>query len=325
MTMRALIVDPDAPTALRFGTVPEPDPAPGQLVLEVRHISLNRGEVTFAAQRPAGTVHGYDAAGIVVRAAADGTGPSVGARVAALGTGAWAQRMAVDTTAVAEVPDGVDLADAAALPVAGVTALRALRTRPILGRRVLVTGAAGGVGRYAVQLAALGGAHVIASVGSAARTADLADLGARQVVIGLDGIDRPVDLILDTVGGPQLAAAWRLLAPGGDVQSIGWASGEPAVFEPYSLYSPGPAKTISTFGDADGPGPDLAVLLGFVADGGLSPEIGWRGSWERFDEAIQALLERRVPGKAVLDVTPEFPEMRGVDPGDASSPGDAAR
>ncbi|WP_286988826.1 hypothetical protein [Thermomonospora sp. CIF 1] len=61
----------------------------------------------------------------------------------------------------------------------------------------------------------------------------------------------------------------------------------------------------STFGDADEPGPDLAVLLGFVADGGLSPEIGWRGSWERFDEAIQALLERRVPGKAVLDVEPD--------------------
>lgn len=241
MGMRALVVDPGVPGSLRLGTADEPRPAPHQLVLEVRHISLNRGEVAFASRRPAGTVHGYDAAGVVVQAAADGTGPAVGARVAAFGDGAWAQRMAVDTNAVAEVPAGLDLADAAALPMAGITALRTLRSRSILGRRVLITGAAGGVGRYAVQLAALGGAHVIASVGSAARRKGLAELGAHQVVIGLEGIDQPVDLVLDTVGGPQLAAAWQLLAPGGSVQNIGWASDEPAVFAPYSLFSIGPS------------------------------------------------------------------------------------
>ncbi|MFC9974668.1 zinc-binding dehydrogenase [Spirillospora sp. NPDC127200] len=300
--MRALVVDPEAPAALRLGDAADPAPAPDQLVLEVRHISLNRGEVAFAGRLPAGTVHGHDAAGVVVRAAADGTGPAAGARVAAFGAGAWARRMAVDTTAVAAVPDRVDLADAAALPMAGVTALRTLRTRSVLGRRVLVTGAAGGVGRYAVQLAALGGAHVIASVGSAARAEGLAELGAHEVVVGLDGIDRPVDLVLDTVGGPQLTAAWDLLAPGGDVQNIGWASGEPAVFAPYSLFSIGPAKTMSTFGDVREVGPDLATLLGFVADGRLSPEVDWRGPWERVTEAARALLDRRIAGKAVLDV-----------------------
>ncbi|MEO3872217.1 zinc-binding dehydrogenase [Nonomuraea sp. B12E4] len=302
--MHALVVAPDAPGSLRLGPAPEPRPAPHQLVLGVRHISLNRGEVAFAGRRPAGTVHGYDAAGVVERAAADGTGPAVGTRVAAFGAGAWAQRMAVDTTAVAEVPAGVDLADAAALPMAGVTALRTLRSRAILGRRVLITGAAGGVGRYAVQLAALGGAHVIASVGSAARAEGLAALGAHEVVIGLEGIDRPVDLILDNVGGPQLAAAWELLAPGGNVQNIGWASDEPAVFAPYSLFSVGPAKTMSTFGDVHEVGPDLATLLGFVAAGRLSPEVGWRGSWEQVTDAARALLDRRVAGKAVLDVEP---------------------
>ncbi|GAA5083207.1 NADPH:quinone reductase-like Zn-dependent oxidoreductase [Thermocatellispora tengchongensis] len=304
MDMRALVVDPAAPGSLRLGTAPEPRPASGQVVLDVRHISLNRGEVAFAGRRPAGTVHGYDAAGVVVRAAADGTGPAVGARVAAFGTGAWAQRMAVDTTAVAEVPAEVGLADAAALPMAGITALRTLRSRPILGRRVLITGAAGGVGRYAVQLAALGGAHVIASVGSPARAAGLTGLGAHEVVVGLQGIDRPVDLILDTVGGPQLAAAWELLAPGGGVKNIGWASDEPAVFAPYSMFSIGPAKTMSTFGDVHEAGPDLATLLGFVAAGRLSPEVGWRGPWERVAEAARALLDRRIAGKAVLDVEP---------------------
>ncbi|MFI6519141.1 zinc-binding dehydrogenase [Spirillospora sp. NPDC050679] len=300
--MRALVVDPEAPASLRLGIATDPSPAPDQLVLEVRHISLNRGEVAFAGRLPAGTVHGYDAAGVVVRAAADGTGPAAGARVVAFGAGAWAQRMAVDVTAVAAVPDQVDLADAAALPMAGVTALRTLRSRSVLGRRVLVTGAAGGVGRYAIQLAALGGAHVIASVGSEARAKGLAELGAHQVVVGLEGVGRPVDLILDTVGGPQLTAAWDLLAPGGDVQNIGWASGEPAVFAPYSLFSLGPAKTMSTFGDVHEVGPDLATLLGFVVDGRLSPEVDWRGSWDRVTEAAQALLDRRIAGKAVLDV-----------------------
>ncbi|WP_078901274.1 zinc-binding dehydrogenase [Actinacidiphila yeochonensis] len=302
--MRALVVDPGVPGSLRLGTAAEPRPAPDQLVLDVRHISLNRGEVAFAGQRPAGTVHGYDAAGVVVRAATDGSGPPVGARVAAFGAGAWAQRMAVDTTAVAEVPARVALSDAAALPMAGVTALRTLRSRSVLGRRVLITGAAGGVGRYAVQLAALGGAHVIASVGSAARAEGLAELGAHEVVVGLDGIDRPVDLVLDSVGGAQLVAAWELLAPGGDVRNIGWASGEPAVFAPYSLFSVGPSRTMSTVGDIDAFGPDLATLLEFVAAGKLSPEVDWRGSWERVADAAQALLDRRIAGKAVLDVEP---------------------
>ncbi|WP_199827747.1 zinc-binding dehydrogenase [Streptomyces specialis] len=302
--MRALVVDPGAPGALRLGTAPEPRPTPGQLVLDVRHISLNRGEVVFAGRRPAGTVHGYDAAGIVVRAAADGTGPAVGARVAAFGEGAWARRMAVDTASGAEVPDEVGLADAAALPMAGVTALRTLRSRDILGRRVLITGAAGGVGRYAVQLAALGGAHVVASVGSPARAAGLAGLGAHEVVVGLKGVDRPVDLVLDNVGGPQLAAAWELLAPGGGVVNIGWASEEPAVFAPYSLFFVGPSKTMSTFGDVHEVGPDLATLLGFLAAGRLSPEVDWRGSWEQVADAARALLDRRIAGKAVLDVGP---------------------
>ncbi|MFI7277874.1 zinc-binding dehydrogenase [Streptomyces sp. NPDC049879] len=302
--MRALVVDPAAPGSLRLGTVPEPRPERHQLLLDVRHISLNRGEVAFAGQRPAGTVHGYDAAGVVVRAAADGSGPAVGARVAAFGEAAWAQRMAVDTGAVAEVPEGVGLADAAALPMAGLTALRTLRSRPILGSRVLVTGAAGGVGRYAVQLAALGGAYVIASVGSAARGEGLAALGADEVVIGLDGVDRPVDLVLDTVGGAQLVAAWSLLAPGGGIQHIGWASGEPAVFPPHSLFSPGPAKTLASFGDTREVGPDLAVLLGFVASGRLSAEVDRRAGWADVADAAGALLDRRIAGKVVLDVEP---------------------
>ncbi|GAA4227805.1 NADPH:quinone reductase-like Zn-dependent oxidoreductase [Streptosporangium album] len=138
MSIRALIVDPAAPAALRLGDIDDPAPRPHQTVIDVRHISLNRGEIAFARQQAPGTVLGYDASGIVSRAAADGSGPAVGTRVAAFGAGAWAQRMAVGTDSVAEIPDEVDLADAAALPMAGVTALRTLRAAPILGKRVLI-------------------------------------------------------------------------------------------------------------------------------------------------------------------------------------------
>ncbi|MCT7356709.1 zinc-binding dehydrogenase, partial [Streptomyces sp. 15-116A] len=168
------------------------------------------------------------------------------------------------------------------------------------GKRVLITGASGGVGRFAVQLAARAGARVIASVGSEARGAGLAELGADEVVIGLRGIDGPVDIVIDGVGGPQLVEAWRLLAPGGSLQSVGWTSGEPAVLPPYATV--GPAKSLTSFVIEGNAGADLATLAELAAEGALTVELGWQGSWERFDEAAQALRGRRVPGKAVLEV-----------------------
>jgi NADPH2:quinone reductase len=165
---------------------------------------------------------------------------------------------------------------------------------------VLVTGASGGVGRFAVQLAANGGAWVIASVGSVGRSRDLAKLGADEVMVGLDGIDRPVDLVLDNVGGPQMVAAWNLLAPGGSLQSIGWTSGQPAVFAPYSTI--GPPRSLRSFLIGGEVGADLATLVQLLADGGLTVEIGWRGPWEQVAQAAEALVGRRVHGKAVLDL-----------------------
>ncbi|MFI6585787.1 zinc-binding dehydrogenase [Embleya sp. NPDC050493] len=122
--------------------------------------------------------------------------------------------------------------------------------------------------------------------------------------MGPDGVDEPLDLVLDTVGGPQLVAAWGKLAPGGVVQSIGWASGEAAVFPPYSTFAVGAARTLSSFGDASEPGTDLATLVGLVASGELVVRIGLREPWERVGEAFAALAGRRVAGKAVLDVAP---------------------
>jgi NADPH:quinone reductase-like Zn-dependent oxidoreductase len=304
MPVRALVVDPSAPAAVRLSEIPDPVPGPGQVLVDVSHASLNHGDLNDArsGRVPAGAVLGSDAAGVVVRAAADGTGPEVGTRVVALTSGAFAERVAIDVGALAEVPTGLDLVKTVALPVAGVAALRSLRAAGLgPDKRVLVTGASGGVGRFAVQLAARAGAHVIASVGSTARGEGLVDLGADEVLIGLEGLEQAVDVVIDSVGGPQLVAAWSLLAPGGSAQSVGWTSGEPAVFPPYATV--GPAKSLTSFvidGDA---GRDLAVLTELTAAGALTVEIGWQGTWDRFTEAAEALRGRRVSGKAVLQIT----------------------
>jgi NADPH2:quinone reductase len=299
--MRALVVDPSAPEAVRLAEIAEPAAAGDDVLVEVRQAALNYGDLNDArsGRVPPGAVLGSDVAGVVLRSGPDG--PQPGTRVVALARGAFAEQVVVDLGSLAEVPAMVDLAQAAALPVAGVAALRALRASgAVLGRRVLITGASGGVGRFAVRLASAAGAHVIASVGRPERGAGLAELGADEVVVGLDGVDTPVDVVLDNVGGQQLVAAWQLLAPGGTLQSIGWTSGEPAVFPPYSTI--GPPKSLTSFLNEGSAAADLADLVRLVESGVLPVEIGWQGPLEQFADAADALRGRRVNGKAVLDV-----------------------
>jgi NADPH:quinone reductase-like Zn-dependent oxidoreductase len=305
--MRAIVHDPGAPQGLRLTEVPVPRPGPGQVLVAVEAASLNFADIGFLADRGApGAVPGFDAAGVVVAGAADGSGPPPGTRVVTFDwSGGWAEQRAVDTGELAVVPDHLDLGAAAAIPVAGVTARRALRLLgPLAGRRVLVTGAAGGVGGFAVQLAALEGAEVIASVGRPERAAGLDALGAAEVVVGLDGVTPPIHGALDNVGGPTLAAAYALLAPGGTVASVGMASGQPTTIDFEQARLRGGDTRIVAFAIGPGFGPDLAALVELVAAGRLDPLVGWRGPWDKVGEAASALLGRTVRGKAVLEVTP---------------------
>jgi NADPH:quinone reductase len=305
--MRALVYDPDAPQGLELGDVPEPAPRPSEALIRVAATSLNFADVAFLHDRQApGAVPGFDASGVVLAAAADGSGPPPGTRVVTFGwSGGWAERRAVDTAELAVVPDEVELSVAAAIPVAGVTALRALRQLgSLVGRRVLVTGASGGVGRFAVQLAARAGAHVVASVGSAGRGEGLSALGAAEVVVGVDGVSEPVHGALDNVGGRTLAEVYALLEPDGRVQSVGMASREPTTIDFEQARLRGGRTRIEAFTVGPRFGPDLAFLVGLVARGELDPQVDWRGRWDKAADAAAALLDRRVRGKAVLEVWP---------------------
>ncbi len=140
----------------------------------------------------------------------------------------WAQRAAVPTHRMTVLPDGVSLAQAATLPVAGLTALRTLRHgAPLLAKRVLITGAAGGVGTLAVQLAVRSGARVTAVVGRPDRAAGLRDLGALEVIQGIDTAQGRFGLILESAGGASLARAIQLVEAKGTVVVYGNSSAEP--------------------------------------------------------------------------------------------------
>ncbi|MFC9977977.1 zinc-binding dehydrogenase [Spirillospora sp. NPDC127200] len=302
--MRALLYD-SASQGLHLGTAPDPRPGPSQALIQVTAVSLNFGEVAFrSADTPPDHVAGWDAAGRVVQAAADGSGPPVGTRVVSFAwNGAWAELRAAETGDLAVVPEETDLGATSALPVAGVTALQALRRLgPVFGRRVLVTGASGGVGRLAVQLAAMAGAHVVASVGSPARAEGLRELGAAEVTVGVEGLSAPVYGVLDNVGGDLLAEAFGRLEHDGVVQAIGMASRKPTLIDFEEARTRSRRGRIENFNVSAPFGPDLEHLVRLLGAGRLDPQIGWRGPWDRAAEAAEALLARRVLGKVVLDL-----------------------
>ncbi len=304
--MRALLSDPNPPFAV-LGEADEPRPSGHEALIDVKAFSLNRGETRRLESMPKGTVIGWDLAGVVAAPAADGSGPRAGARVVGLmPSGAWAERAAVSTEYLAQLPDAVTIEQAATLPVAGVTALRAFEIGGfVLSKRVLVTGASGGVGRFAIQLAKRAGAHVTAV---ARRTGGLRELGADDVLEELEPGGETFDVILDAIGGPVLGVALRRVAPRGTVVSLASTVPEPVSYPTRELFSRAPGARVYGLYIFDelqhtrSAGADLRRLAELVAGGQLEAPIDFVRSWRRAAEAIEALLDRRVAGKAVLTV-----------------------
>jgi NADPH2:quinone reductase len=303
--MLALVNTPGGLAPVTLQQCADPVPRPHEALVEVRAFSLNRGELASFARNRHGWIPGQDIAGVVRRAAAEG-GPPAGSRVVALvDDSGWAQQAAVPAHRMAVLPDSVSFSEAAALPVAGLTALRTLRHGgPLLGRRVLITGAAGGVGTLAVQLAARSGAHVTAVVGRADRAAGLIALGAHDVVEGIEHAEGRFALILESAGGGSLAAAVRLVEPRGTIVVFGNTSAEPTTLQ-FGDFRGAPNARIQTFSyftsEAEERfGPDLALLVSLVAGGALRPRIGVERVWNDLLAVGEDLRARRVHGKAIL-------------------------
>lgn len=309
--MRAYVARPDQPGGFALEEVADPVPSPTQAVIDVAAFSLNRGEVGHIAVLPPGTVLGWDVAGTVVEAAADGSGPPVGAPVygCSFERGAWAELAAVSTASLAVLPAGADMAAGSTLGIAGLTAIFAIRRGgSLLGRTVIVTGAAGGVGRLAVQLAHHGGADVIAVVGpDPARAEAVTGLGLPRVTleVGLADQGPPAHLVLESAGGDSLSAAMRRVAEGGVIVTYGRSSGVPGSIPPDWFFKNATLHGLSVAydnaGDQRSP-TGLEVLGAMVADGRLDPGISVRRPWTELGPAIEALMDRQVSGKAVLTI-----------------------
>jgi NADPH2:quinone reductase len=309
--MRAVVVDDGVSGRLKIGEVPCPTPQPVEALVRVAAISLNRGEVKTALSASNGFRPGWDFAGTITQAAADGGGPRAGTRVVGLMPfGAWAEYVAVSPQAMAAIPDGVSLDAAAILPVAGLTARAALALGPQKqNRRVLITGASGGVGTLAVQLARLQGAEVTAAIRNAQHEALVRRIGATNVAIGDDlaGADSfaPFDLILESVGGATLGRALNLLGSGGTCVLFGASAGATTTFDASRFRVGGTslyglvmqyelARTPPSIG--------LAELLALFVERKLDPVIERRGPLADIAEVADDLMQRRFVGKAVLSI-----------------------
>jgi NADPH:quinone reductase-like Zn-dependent oxidoreductase len=195
--------------------------------------------------------------------------------------------------------------------VAGLTALFALEEGGLLvGRNVLVNGASGGVGHFALQLARDAGARVVAAVRRAELKGEAEADGAHLVVVSEDLAAAephgPYDLVLESVGGPALARALTMLRTGGTCVTFGNSARAPATVDVNRFFLQSDVRLFGLYVlerlRREPAGEGLARLLGRVAAGRLKPRITLEASWERVGEVAQRLYRREIAGKAVLHV-----------------------
>ncbi|HEV8033133.1 MAG TPA: zinc-binding dehydrogenase [Stellaceae bacterium] len=312
--IRAIVVDPAAPGRLAIKPVELRDPDRDEVGVRVTAISLNRGETRRALQAAEpGWQPGWDFAGVVETAAVDSSGPKPGTRVVGiLPSGAWAERVNCRTHAVAALPDAVSDAEAATLPVAGLTALHALRQGGLLlGRKLLVDGASGGVGHLACQLAAAAGAFVWGHVRREEHRAAVTEWCGDRVVLGADlSAAKPYGpfwLILDSLGGSALSAALGMLQPGGTCVTFGVSAASTATFESREFFGTGGARLygLTLFHElmsVERAGIGLELLAELIAAKKLRPQIAVEASWSEIGTIARRLLDRDFTGKAVLHI-----------------------
>jgi NADPH:quinone reductase len=311
--IHAIVVDPEVSGRLAIKEVEAPQPGPSEALVQVEAISLNRAEAGMATIAEAGRRLGWDLAGTVIKQAANGTGPKVGSRVVGMvNAGSWAEQVAVPTDRLADIPASVTFAQAATLPIAGLTALRALEKGGfLLSKRVLITGSTGGVGLFANQLARLSGAYVVGTARQARNEALVREAGADEVIVG-DDLEParaygPYHLIIESLGGKTLTSALSLLATGGTCVTIGWSAASEATIDVMNLVRTGRTTLygLSMYHEFDSRprSEELAWLAQQVARQQLRTPIEVEASWHDIGEVAQRLLQRQFTGKAVLHLS----------------------
>ena len=322
--MRAVLCEAfGPPDTLVVREVPDPEPGDGQVIIDVAGCGVNFPDVLIIEDKyqfkpdlpfsPGGEV-----AGTVSAVGAGVEGVSVGDRVLGLlGWGGMAEKVVAPATSVIGVPDEVDLVQAAGFLMAHGTSHHALVDRARLqgGETLLVLGAAGGVGLAAVELGAVLGARVIAAASTDEKLALCRERGASET-INYTGEDlrgrlkeltggQGVDVCYDPVGGDLSEPALRSMAWNGRFLVVGFAAGDiPRI--PLNLPLLKGCSVVGVFwGAFTGKEPDrhasnIAELLGWMAEGRISPHVSATYPLERAGEAISELAGRRATGKVVV-------------------------
>ncbi|WP_370284946.1 quinone oxidoreductase family protein [Pseudooceanicola nanhaiensis] len=252
------------PEVLRYGDVAEPICGPEDVAIRVAAVSIEGGDLLHRRITPVEgpyRVGGYQAAGIVTAVGADVQTVRPGDRVVGFNwSGSHAEVFVVPQHFAYPVPEGIDLANVAPVPVAFGTAHHALFEYGGLkaGETVLIHGAAGGVGIALAQIAKWAGARVIGTASSAEKIGRLKDLGLDHAIDGRESDIRAeamaltagsgVDLAIDLVGGPKFAEVAAVMRPRGRVVLVGFASGRQPVLDPAVIRQSGISVTGLMFG-----------------------------------------------------------------------------
>jgi NADPH:quinone reductase-like Zn-dependent oxidoreductase len=322
--MRAIVQDRyGSADRLRLARIDRPEPAAGQVLLRVHAAGLDRGtwhlmtgrpylmRLVCGVRGPKRRVPGRDVAGTVVALGPGTTGFAVGDQVFGISQGSFAEYAVARADKLAHKPANATFAQAAAVPVSALIALRALRDvgRVRAGQRVLITGASGGVGSFAVQLATTFGAEVT-GVASTAKLDLVRSLGAVHVIdyTRQDFADGApgYDLILDIAGNPTLSRLRRALAPTGTAVILGgeeggdFSGGMNRQFRALALSALVKQRLAMVI--ADERGSDLVTLAELIEAGSVTPSVDRTYPLEDAPTAMRHLEAGAVRGKAVITV-----------------------
>ena len=329
--MRALLsCEPGGPETLRLTGLPDPSPAPGELLVRVRACSINYPDVLIIEDKyqlkpPRPFAPGSEISGEVIEVGDGVEGWSTGDRlIAAVGFGGLVEKIVIPANRAIALPNERSFAEGSALLLTYATAIHALADRGRLraGQTLLVLGAAGGVGMAAVEIGKALGARVIAAASSDEKAAAARDAGADEALVyprgpfdkdGLKALSQlfkdaaapnGADVILDPVGGDYAEAALRSIAWAGRYLVVGFPAGIPNL--PLNLTLLKSCDVCGVFWgafvarDPERNAEHVQQLFRWWAEGRIAPKISATYPLDRAGEAIGALRDRKAIGKLVV-------------------------